>query len=191
MRRQVKGDRTMPAVGLVEFFDRWDAREIHHVRRCVNHTERAPVRHVALALNRLSNGSLYPLVAVLMLVIFGRSVLTALLVAMASVVAAHLIYPRLKNHCARRRPFDCDPTIKSLLKPLDQNSFPSGHVMTAMAAFLPLVAVIPALVPVGVLLVILIGWSRLAAGHHYPSDLAVGALMGSLIAAPGLAMLLY
>jgi undecaprenyl-diphosphatase len=124
-------------------------------------------------------------------VAYGRPMFAAVLIAASSVLVAHLIYPLIKDHCARRRPFDCDPAIASLLDPLDRHSFPSGHAMTAAAAFLPLSAAMPAITLPAIATVILIGWARLAAGHHYPTDVLAGALLGSLIASPGLVWLLY
>lgn len=191
MRRWAGIEQAWPSETLAEFFERLDARELDHVRRYVGHTERRPLRHAALVLNRLSNGSLYPIVAVAVLAVFGEAMLAAVLVAGSSVLVAHLIYPRVKGRCARRRPFECDPTIVSLLKPLDRHSFPSGHAMTATAAFLPLSAAMPIIAPPAAAMVVLIGWARLAAGHHFPSDVLAGALMGSVIAIPGLLWLLY
>lgn len=176
---------------LAEMFERLDARELELVRRYVGHLERKALRRIALLINRLSNGSLYPMVAAVMLVIFGRAMLGAVLIAAGSVLVAHLIYPVIKRYCARRRPFDCDPTIASLLKPLDRHSFPSGHAMTATAAFLPLSAALPPITLPAIAMIAVIGWARLAASHHYPSDVFAGALLGAVIASPGLVWLLH
>lgn len=183
-------DRAATGATLAGWFERLDARELAHVRRCVGHTERHLLRRAAIVLNLLANGGLYPIVAVAVLAMFGRAMFPAVLIAAGSVLVAHLIYPRIKGRCARRRPFECDPTIASLLKPLDRHSFPSGHAMTATAAFLPLAAAAPALAPPALAAVALIGWARLAAGHHYLSDVLAGALLGAIIAVPGLAWLL-
>lgn len=190
MRRWTVFEGAAPNETLAEFFERLDARELEHVRRYSGQMERKALRHMALTLNRLSNGSLYPIVAAIMLVAFGRPMLAGVLIAISSVLVAHLIYPAIKDHCARRRPFVCDPTIVSLLKPLDRHSFPSGHAMTATAAFIPLSAAMPIITFPAMAMVLLIGWARLAAGHHYPSDVLAGALLGSLIASPGLVWLL-
>lgn len=172
-------------------FERWDSFELESVRRQTLLMERRQLRSLALVLNRLSNGLLYPLVAILMLLLLGRSVVPAVIVALCSVVAAHLIYPVTKRHCSRIRPFERDSTISSLLKPLDKHSFPSGHAMTATAAFLPLSAAVPSLSPVAILAVTMIGWARMAAGHHYPSDIAAGILLGSLTSGAGALWLLH
>ncbi|UVO49707.1 phosphatase PAP2 family protein [Sphingomonas sp. SUN019] len=186
MRRWIGLERAARDGSLADFFERLDARELDHVRRYVGHMERKAVRHVAIVLNRLSNGSLYPIVAAILLLFFGRPILAGVIIATSSVLCAHLIYPGIKTRCARRRPFDCDPSIASLLKPLDRYSFPSGHAMTATAAFVPLAVAMPAIATPAIATVILIGWARIAAGHHYPTDVLAGALLGSVIAGPGL-----
>lgn len=191
MEKSNQLDRTERMIALAAFFDRLDARELDVVRRYVRHTEYRAVRHIAMGVNRLSNWSLYPLVAAMVLTLYGRAIVLAVGVSAGSVVVAHLVYPILKTRCARRRPFECDSTILSLLKPLDRHSFPSGHTMTATVAFLPLSVAAYQLVPLAIVSIVSIGWARLAAGHHYPSDVVAGALLGTVIAAPGLFLLLY
>lgn len=191
MWRWASVDRAAAGATLAGWFQRLDARELAHVRRCVGHTERHLLRRAAIVLNLLSNGMLYPLVAAAVLAAFGRVMFPAVLVSAGAVLVAHLIYPRIKGRCARRRPFECDPSIASLLKPLDRHSFPSGHAMTATAAFLPLAAAAPALAPLALAAVMAIGWARLAAGHHFLSDVLAGMLLGALIALPGLVWLLH
>jgi undecaprenyl-diphosphatase len=68
--------------------------------------------------------------------------------------------------------------------PLDEHSFPSGHCMTMAAVFVPLGLALPQLIFVLGIVAFLIGWARLAAAHHYPSDLVSGAALGAAIALP-------
>ena len=187
--RQLEQTGWGDTIGVI--FDRLDARELVMVRRCVAHAQRRPVRFAALWINRLSNGILYPIVAAVLLALFGFPIVVPIIVAGTTVLAAHLIYPVIKRHCARRRPFECDTTIISLLKPLDRHSFPSGHTMTATAAFLPLSASVPQLAPLAVAGIASIGWARLVAGHHYPSDVVAGVILGSVLVMPGLYWIVY
>jgi undecaprenyl-diphosphatase len=170
-------------------FARLDAYELHSVRRHASRMDFGPLRGVVLVINRLSNGTLYPVVAVFVLGVFGRPMIPAVMLAASAIVLAHLCYPIIKSYFGRSRPFDRDPSIPSLLKPLDQYSFPSGHAMTATAAFLPLSGAEPAFLPIAALAIWLIGWARLSAGHHYPSDVVAGILLGSLFGVPGMALL--
>ncbi len=175
---------------LARGFARLDSKEIGAVRRSVQMMERKPLRTTALVVNHLANGTLYPIIAVIVLAAFGWAMLPAVLIATATTILAHIIYPPIKVRCARARPFDTAPDMASLLKPLDRHSFPSGHTMTATAALVPLSVSAPMLTPIAVTIVAVIAWSRMAAGHHYPSDIVAGIVLGGAITLPGLFWLL-
>ena len=65
------------------------------------------------------------------------------------------------------------------------SSFPSGHSASAAAFAAGVAAELPAAgVPLG-LLAGLVGFSRVATGAHYPSDVAAGFVLGSTVAAIG------
>lgn len=59
-------------------------------------------------------------------------------------------------------------------------SFPSGHAQTAFGAAVYLSCVYPAWAPAFLLGAGLVAFSRVALGVHYPSDVLVGAALGSL-----------
>ena len=88
----------------------------------------------------------------------------------------------LKNFIARSRPFDVISSLVPLItKPTDY-SFPSGHTACSFAVGfflfrkLPKKYGIPAL-----LLAVLISFSRLYVGVHYPSDVIAGMISGICI----------
>jgi undecaprenyl-diphosphatase len=171
-------------------FGRLDRREIGLVHRAVGTMHLKPMRFIALAVNHLGNGYLYPIIAVVVLAWFGWAMLPAVLIATATTFIAHLIYPLIKRKCGRARPIDTAPGMQSLLRPLDPHSFPSGHAMTATAALVPLSIGAPIFTPIAVLIIAVIGWGRMAAGHHYLSDIAAGIVLGGALAIPGLWWLL-
>ena len=179
-----------PTNAFTALFNQLDGFEIGTVRRQAARMEIRGVRAFALGLNYLANGLLYPLIALVIFLIFGRAMAPSLLMAAGSIVAAHLCYPVAKSLFARNRPFILDPSIPSLLKPLDKYSFPSGHTMTATAAFAPICLTLPSLTLAGATGVILIGWARLGAGHHYPTDVIAGIVLGGVCAIPGLLWLM-
>ena len=142
------------------------------------------VRPVALVLNRLSNGWLYPvIVAALLWFQPGRSSVVIAAAALA-VGSAHAIYPWIKRLAARPRPCDVDPSLRPLLNTLDEYSFPSGHCMTVTCVLIPVIAAFPQFESFAALLWLLVAWARLATAHHYPSDLLGGTLLGLIVALP-------
>jgi membrane-associated phospholipid phosphatase len=79
---------------------------------------------------------------------------------------------------ARQRPFAEDAQVEELLSHHPARSFPSRHVASAVA-----MALLARTSDVGVAramatCAVLLGVSRVAAGLHYPSDVAAGAVLG-------------
>jgi undecaprenyl-diphosphatase len=92
-----------------------------------------------------------------------------------------LIYKWLKVKTLRPRPYNVYQQISLRSIPLDQFSFPSGHTLHAVIFTLVAIHYYPML-SIGLIpFTILIGLSRPILGLHYPSDVLVGALIGTLI----------
>ncbi len=98
-----------------------------------------------------------------------------------SIIATNLT---LKLIIQRPRPYVTMNNFIPLLYSSDPNSFPSGHTSTAFAAgivWLKLISV-KSLKAVAVVQALLMGLSRMYVGVHYPSDVLMGALVGTLCA---------
>jgi undecaprenyl-diphosphatase len=92
-----------------------------------------------------------------------------------------LIYKWLKVKTLRPRPYNVYQQISLRTIPLDQFSFPSGHTLHAVIFTLVAIHYYPMLSLGLIPFTILIGLSRPILGLHYPSDVLVGALIGTLI----------
>lgn len=117
---------------------------------------------------------------------FGKFVGTNLAVAI-------VLNPLVKNIFLRRRPY-FDHSGIQCLRPVDPHediynitaqgySFPSGHSMSASAAYgaIGIYKKNPLIRFLSVLLPLLVGISRFALGVHYPTDVFAGWILGGLI----------
>lgn len=164
-------------------FSALDRSEVAMVVRTVNFSERAGLDRVARVVTRLGNGTLYPVVAALL--VLTRVVPPRFLFAASlSVLVALTVHSRLKSLLRRARPCDYNPSLRRDVLPLDRYSCPSGHTMTAVAFAISVADAAPVTLPLAALMCLLMGWSRVALGHHYVSDVLMGAVLGALVAAP-------
>lgn len=91
----------------------------------------------------------------------------------------------LKNVVARPRPYDFDPTLSHLLawgKMSTDFSFPSGHTLASFEASVALLCHHKKWGVAALVLAFFVAISRLCLLVHYPSDVIVGALMGTALA---------
>ncbi len=93
-----------------------------------------------------------------------------------------VLYRIIKRWIARPRPAGSGTGIIERVRPLDMFSFPSGHVMHAVACSVVLTAYYPMAAAVVWPLTILIALSRVILGLHYPSDVVAGAALGATVA---------
>lgn len=167
-----------------EHWTRFHRFELAAVRSQVRIASHFTLRPVALGLNLLGDGWMYPLLAFLVWWYYPKGFLAVALAAGLSAAAAHIIYPRIKRYIARPRPYEADPKMPPLLATLDRYSFPSGHCMTITAVLFPVSSAHPALLMPSTVACLAIAWARMAAAHHYPSDLLAGIVLGLAVATP-------
>lgn len=103
----------------------------------------------------------------------------ALVVLLTTLVADHFLKPLV----ARERPFARTPEIVVIGGRPQGQSFPSGHAANSFAAACVLSRLAPSGQPVWWALAILIAYSRVYLGVHYPLDVVGGAIVGLICAA--------
>ena len=108
-----------------------------------------------------------------------RAGICSALALIASLCVTNLF---LKNYVARVRPYEVVEGLTSLLGPVSEWSFPSGHASSSFAAATAIYKSRPKRVGVPcIILAALLAWSRLYVGVHYPSDVIGGAVIGALL----------
>ena len=95
-----------------------------------------------------------------------------------ALAVSHLPVHLIKKHYPRHRPYLSIPETKMLVYPLKDHSFPSGHTTAIFSVLTPFIFHVPALSIPLTALACLVGLSRIYLGHHYPSDVLVGVILG-------------
>lgn len=98
--------------------------------------------------------------------------------AVVAVTVAYLLNTSLKQVARRPRPDFAD--LPPLVKTPGPLSFPSSHASSSAAAYAAMAPLLPPL-PLAIAAATMAG-SRVHLGVHYPSDIAVGAALGTLTA---------
>jgi len=158
--------------------------DIWLVRLCAETTRRSLARQSAIAFSRVGNGFLYPVLAAILILIYGARGQTLIVIAIVNIGLLHCLYPVIKKWTARPRPYHTHPDLAPLLRPLDEHSFPSGHAMTLTAALVPIALVSSHALLTSLALWGAMAWARLASAHHYPSDVLGGTAIGLIVSYP-------
>ncbi|MCA0757462.1 phosphatase PAP2 family protein [Paenibacillus sp. N4] len=137
------------------------------------------VTHMGGATFTLATALLYALLAPAPWSMTGWQCLTA-------VIISHLPVAIVKRKFKRLRPYQAMTHVHTCPKPLVDSSFPSGHTTAIFAWLMPILltsgALFMFLLPLGLVIGVSVGWSRMYLGLHYPSDVVAGAVIGTATA---------
>jgi undecaprenyl-diphosphatase len=169
----------MKAMTLLKKFE---ARELSLCVRVNRACANDLTREFFSVISWLGDGRIWYALAALLPLAFGMEGLRALLDMALVGILAHLVYKLIKEKTRRPRPYVQSLSILKGAAPLDQYSFPSGHTLHAVAFSLVIIAHFPAFALVLVPLTLLIAASRIVLGLHFPTDVALGAAIGAVLA---------
>jgi undecaprenyl-diphosphatase len=133
-------------------------------------------------ISRLGNGAFWYLMLIVVWLIQGLVYTLQILYLVLGSMVGTIIYKLLKTKTVRPRPYQVHQVIRLGEHPLDHFSFPSGHTLHAVMVTIVLGYVVPILLALMLPFTILVAISRMVLGLHYPSDVAVGALLGAMVA---------
>lgn len=140
------------------------------------------VRAFFAVISRLGNGVFWYGLILSLPLIYGKPALTTAAMMVITGTVGVIIYKLLKNNLVRQRPCIHHAAIQQGTAMLDLYSFPSGHTLHAFSFGIIAVHAFPQLAILVIPFMLLVAASRVVLGLHYPSDVIVGALIGTSLA---------
>ena len=100
--------------------------------------------------------------------------------AVISLMLSGLIVHFIKNAVNRIRPFLQIENLHTKKIGIDEYSFPSGHTTAAFTMGISIAIIFTHLTLICIIIASLVGISRMYLGVHFPSDVLVGAFIGTI-----------
>jgi len=150
--------------------------------RLNRYSTRLAVARSFKVISRLGDGWIWYGLTLLAFALHGVHSITLLIQTWLTSGLGLVIYKLLKHKTLRPRPYQVHQAIMLGERPLDHFSFPSGHTLHAVLFTIMFGTFFPALLPVLVPFMLLVALSRVVLGLHYPTDVMMGAVIGSVLA---------
>lgn len=158
----------------------WDANVLLWIQENMR-TEWMTV--IMKAITRLGDGGCLWIVLAVMLLVIGKTRKVGFASAVALIITFVTVNLGIKNFVARTRPYEVIEGLTRLVGEQSDFSFPSGHSAHAFAVGVVILIMMPRKIGVPIFVIsVLMAYSRLYVGVHYPTDVIAGALIGTIIA---------
>jgi undecaprenyl-diphosphatase len=128
------------------------------------------------------NGYYYPVIPAVLLLIDSPKAWSLFVAGLFSFAIELPLYKLLKNAIKRNRPCEVLSGIHGRVSPSDKFSFPSGHTAAAFVMATLLSYFFPVYSMPLFSWALLVGFSRIYLGVHYPTDILAGLVVGLLSA---------
>ena len=137
-----------------------------------------------------SLGGIWIIIGVLFL-LSNKTRETGIILIIAVVLSGIINDIVLKNVFARLRPFEETAWVNAIITKPNDYSFPSGHSFVSFASAVVLLRYNKKIGFSAYILAILIAFSRVYLGVHYPTDIIAGALLGTVCGIITIKLFLY
>lgn len=127
----------------------------------------------------LGDGGFIWVIFTIILLLCNKTKKIGIMSAITLILASIMNNLILKEIFERTRPYEVVEGLNSVIGNMNSFSFPSGHTASSFAMATVLYRQLPFKFGIlAIVLAILIGFSRMYLGVHYPSDVCVGILIG-------------
>jgi undecaprenyl-diphosphatase len=109
--------------------------------------------------------------------VFYPSIRPAVIQAFLALSVSHFLMHFIKRSVKRIRPYLSLPDVMLHGHPFEDHSFPSGHSTAIFSITIPFMLQFPAVIVILFPISVLVAYSRVVLGVHYPSDVMAGALL--------------
>ena len=138
---------------------------------------------MSYCVSRIGDGPAYFLILFIFILISNKPAYVLARDYLTAGAINSLLYKLLKGKVKRVRPFNALEAINKVMPPPDEFSFPSGHSgAAALFFYCTLIHMSHMFVFVTLIWMLLIGFSRVYNGVHYPGDVLAGYVMGLSVA---------